>query len=58
MVKVTHNTLSQWDIPEGVTGILEKGFGQSTHLGVCHLIPMELFHDNQVLWWGLKARMG
>ena len=27
--------------------LLEKGFDQSTHLGVCHLIPMGLFHDNQ-----------
>ena len=47
-----------WDIPEAVTGILEKGFDQSTCLGVRHLIPMELFHDNQVLWQRLKARVG
>jgi len=47
-----------WDIPEVVTGALKKGFDQSTYLGVCHLIPMGLFHDNQVLWQRLKARVG
>jgi len=52
------SSLSGWDIPEGVTGTLEKGFDQSTHLGVCHPIPMGLFHDDQVLWQGLKARVG
>ena len=41
-----------------LTGTLEKGFDQSTCLGVCHLIPMGLFHDDQVLWQGLKARVG
>jgi len=51
------SSLSGWDIPEGVTGTLEKRFDQSTHLGVCHLIPMGLFHDDQVLWQGLKARV-
>jgi len=52
------SSLSGWDIPESVTSTLEKGFDQSTHLGVHHLIPMGLFHDNQVLWQGLKARVG
>jgi len=51
------SSLSGWDIPEGVTGILEKGFDQSTHLGVYYLIPMGLFHNDQVLWQGLKARV-
>jgi len=50
--------LSQGGISLGVTGTLEKGFDQSICLGVCHLIPMGLFHDNQVLWQRLKARVG
>jgi len=50
--------LSGWDISEGVTSTLEKRFDQSTRLGVCHLIPIGLFHDDQVLWQGLKARVG
>ena len=59
MVSLTDSSsFSGQDIPEGVTSTLEKEFDQSTYLGVCYLIPMGLFHDNQVLWQGLKVRMG